>query len=107
MIVSGGENVFSKEVENAVTQHPAVQDCAVIGIPDAKWGEAVHAVVVLKSGAQADAASIVAHCRTLIAGFKCPHSVEFRDAMPLSAAGKVQKGALRDAYWGGHGRKVN
>jgi long-chain acyl-CoA synthetase len=107
MIVSGGENVFSKEVENAVTQHPAVQDCAVIGIPDAKWGEAVHAVVVLKAGALADAASIVAHCRTLIAGFKCPRSVEFLGAMPLSAAGKVQKGTLREAYWGGHGRKVN
>ncbi len=107
MIVSGGENVFSKEVENAVTQHPAVQDCAVIGIPDAKWGESVHAVVVLKAGMQADAASIIAHCRTLIAGFKCPRSVEFRQAMPLSAAGKIQKGALREVHWSGHDRKVN
>jgi long-chain acyl-CoA synthetase len=95
MIVSGGENVFSKEVENAVTQHPAVQDCAVIATPHATWGEAVHAVVVLKAGKQADAASVIAHCRTLIAGFKCPRTVEFRDAMPLSAAGKVQKGILR------------
>jgi long-chain acyl-CoA synthetase len=98
MIVSGGENVFSKEVENAVTQHPAVQDCAVIGRPDAIWGEAVHAIVVLKAGQQTDAASVIAHCRTLIAGFKCPRTVEIRETLPMSAAGKVQKGVLRAEY---------
>lgn len=107
MIVSGGENVYSKEVENAVTKHPAVQDCAVIGRPDDKWGEAVHAVVVLKEDASVTEAALIEHCHKLIAGFKCPRSVEFRSAMPLSAAGKVQKGALRDAYWVSHGRRVN
>lgn len=107
MIVSGGENVFSKEVENAVHKHPTVQECAVIGIPDPKWGEAVHAVVVLKAGASATQASIIDHCHTLIAGFKCPRSVEFRSAMPLSAAGKIMKGRLRDAHWAGQDRRVN
>jgi long-chain acyl-CoA synthetase len=107
MIVSGGENVFSKEVENVIHQHPAVQECAVIGIPDPRWGEAVHAVVVLKTGASATQASIIDYCHTLIAGFKCPRSVEFRSAMPLSAAGKVMKGSLRDAHWAGRDRRVN
>jgi long-chain acyl-CoA synthetase len=107
MIVSGGENVSSKEVENVIHKHPTVQECAVIGIPDPKWGEAVHAVVVLKAGASATQASIIDHCHTLIAGFKCPRSVEFRSAMPLSAAGKIMKGSLRDAHWVGQDRRVN
>ncbi|HSW17803.1 MAG TPA: AMP-binding protein [Ramlibacter sp.] len=95
MIVTGGENVFSKEVENAIALHPAVQACAVIGIAHPTWGEAVHAVVVLKPGAQATQALLIEHCRSLIAGFKSPRSVEFREALPLSAAGKVMKGELR------------
>jgi long-chain acyl-CoA synthetase len=107
MIVSGGENVYSKEVENAVSSHPAVRECAVIGIPDPTWGEAVHAVVVLKDGHTATAESVVAHCRTRIAGYKCPRSVEFRDALPLSPTGKVVKPVLREPYWAGQARRVN
>lgn len=107
MIVSGGENVYSKEVENAVSSHAAVRECAVIGIPDPTWGEAVHAVVVLKDGHTATAESVVAHCRTRIAGYKCPRSVEFRDALPLSPTGKVVKPVLREPYWAGQARRVN
>jgi long-chain acyl-CoA synthetase len=107
MIVSGGENVYSKEVENAVSSHPAVRECAVIGIPHSTWGEAVHAVVVLKDGQEATAESIVAHCRTRIAGYKCPRSVEFRKELPLSPTGKVVKPILREPYWAGHARRVN
>jgi long-chain acyl-CoA synthetase len=95
MIVSGGENVYSAEVENAIAQHPAVAACAVIGVPHEKWGEAVHAVVVLKPGHVVSADAIRDHCRRFIAGYKCPKTVEFRDALPLSAAGKVLKRDLR------------
>jgi acyl-CoA synthetase (AMP-forming)/AMP-acid ligase II len=106
MIVSGGENVYSAEVENAIARHPAVAACAVIGIPSDRWGEAVHAVVVLKSGQEPDADEIVAHCRTLIAGYKCPRSVEFAEALPLSGAGKVLKTKLREPFWKGRERNV-
>jgi long-chain acyl-CoA synthetase len=100
MIVSGGENVYSSEVENAVASHPAVKDAAVIGIPDAKWGEAVHAIVILREGMKSSADELIAHCHTQIARYKCPKSVEFRsEALPLSAAGKVLKADLRKAYW--------
>ncbi len=98
MIISGGENVYSGEVENALASHPAVAQCAVIGIPHDKWGEAVHAVVVLKPGQTADLESIQAHCRELIAGYKLPRSVEFRDALPMSSVGKVLKNELRKSY---------
>jgi long-chain acyl-CoA synthetase len=106
MIVSGGENVYSAEVENAIAQHAAVAMCAVIGIPDERWGEAVHAVVVLRPGAVTDAEHIRRHCVELIAGYKCPQTVEFRETLPLSGAGKVLKGALREEYWKGRGRNV-
>ena len=100
MIVSGGENVYSAEVENAVAQHPAVASCAVIGIPDAQWGEAVHAVIVCAAGATPPTCEeIRKHCRELIATYKCPRSIEFRDAMPLSGAGKILKTVLREHYW--------
>ena len=99
MIISGGENVYSREVENAIYLHPAVRECAVIAIPDPKWGETVHAIVALRDEAGVTADDIVAHCRTLIAGYKCPRSVEFRDALPVSAAGKILKGELRSPYW--------
>ena len=84
MIISGGENVYSVEVENAVTQHPAVAQCAVIGIPNERWGEQVHAVVVTKSGAKVSADELIEFCKTLIAGYKCPRSVEISEnALPL------------------------
>jgi long-chain acyl-CoA synthetase len=110
MIVSGGENVYSAEVENALAQHPAVAISAVIGIPSEQWGEAVHAVVVLKPNAERAnelGAELLQHCRRLIAGYKCPRSVEFRDALPMTGAGKIQKAELRKPYWEGKGRTVN
>jgi len=96
MIITGGENVYSAEVENAIYQHPAVAMCAVIGVPDEHWGERVHAVISVKPGHTVTADEIVAHCRTLIAGYKCPRTVSVRaEALPLSGAGKVLKTILR------------
>lgn len=95
MIITGGENVYSSEVENALATHPAVGFAAVIGIPHEQWGEQVHAVVVVAPGAVVSAVELIAHCRARIAVFKAPRSVEFRDALPISAAGKILKGELR------------
>jgi acyl-CoA synthetase (AMP-forming)/AMP-acid ligase II len=106
MIVTGGENVYSAEVENALAQHPAVQSCAVIGIPDADWGETVHAVVVKRAGHEVTPQALVAHCRERIAAYKCPRSVEFRAELPLSAAGKLQKFRLRAPWWEGRARRI-
>lgn len=107
MIVSGGENVYSAEVENAMNKHAAVAQSAVIGVPSERWGEAVHAVVVLKAGQSTDEAALIAHCKTLVAGYKCPRSVEFRTELPLSGAGKVLKNKLREPFWEGTTRRVN
>lgn len=107
MIVTGGENVYSGEVENALMQMPVIASCAVIPVPDPKWGEAVHAVVVLKPGQQATPDEVIAHCRTLIARYKCPRSVQFCESLPLSGAGKVLKAKLRDLHWGSRERRVN
>jgi long-chain acyl-CoA synthetase len=107
MIVSGGENVYSIEVEAALAEHPAVAEVAVFGIPDARWGEAVHAVVVLEPGGGAEPESLLAHCRTRIAGFKVPRSIEIRtEPLPKSGAGKLLKNQLRDPHWAGHDRRV-
>jgi long-chain acyl-CoA synthetase len=96
MIVSGGENVYSVEVENALMSHPAVRQCAVIGVPDERWGEAVHAFVQLHPDGDASADTLIAHTRELIAGYKCPRSFTFReDPLPLSGAGKILKTELR------------
>lgn len=99
MIITGGENVYSAEVENAITQHPDVAQCAVIGIPDKEWGEAVHAVIVAVAGARPSYEEIRAFSKELIAGYKCPRSVELMEALPLSGAGKVLKTVLREPYW--------
>jgi long-chain acyl-CoA synthetase len=108
MIVSGGENVYSAEVEQALYQHPDVAECAVIGVPDPKWGEAVHAIVRLKPGQQAGAEELIAHCHKLIAGYKAPRSVTFRqEPLPLSGAGKILKTELRKPFWDGRDRRVN
>ena len=106
MIISGGENIYSVEVENAASKHPAVAAVAVIGIPDAAMGEAVHAAIVLKPGASVSQDELYAHCKTLIAGYKCPRSVEFREALPVSGAGKVLKTELRKPFWEGRERAV-
>jgi acyl-CoA synthetase (AMP-forming)/AMP-acid ligase II len=107
MIVSGGENVYSAEVENAVAQHPAVAACAVIGVPDTEWGERVHAVVVPAPGATIEIEELREHTKSLIAGYKAPRSMEVVDALPLSGAGKVLKRELRAKHWDGVERAVN
>jgi acyl-CoA synthetase (AMP-forming)/AMP-acid ligase II len=108
MIVTGGENVYSTEVENALASHAAVLQVAVIGIPSPQWGEAVHAIVVLKDGLTATAEELISHAREWIAGYKVPKSIEFRiEPLPLSGAMKVLKKDLREPYWEGHDRKVN
>jgi acyl-CoA synthetase (AMP-forming)/AMP-acid ligase II len=99
MIITGGENVYSAEVENALASHPAVAACAVIGVPDPDWGERVHAVVVLLGDHAATADDIRTHCKTLIAGYKSPRTVDFVDALPMSGAGKILKRELRKQYW--------
>jgi long-chain acyl-CoA synthetase len=98
-IVSGGETIYSAEVETAIASHPDVAQCAVIGIPCDKWGETVHAVIIRKPGTTLSADQVVTHCRERIAGYKCPRSVEFRDALPLSSVGKVLKTDLREPFW--------
>ena len=99
MIISGGENVYSMEVENVIAQHPAVSQCAVIGIPSEQWGETVHAFVIPKAGAEVNAAEIIAFCKEKIAGYKCPRSVDIRErAVSAVGAGKVLKRELRRLY---------
>jgi long-chain acyl-CoA synthetase len=106
MIVSGGENIYSAEVEGALSLHPDVAQVAVIAVPDERWGERVHAVIVARPGAAVSEEALVAHCRERIAGYKCPRSIEFRPALPLSAAGKIVKAELRAKYWEGRSRNV-
>ena len=108
MIISGGENVYSAETESALSTHPGILDCAVIGVPDEKWGERVHAIVRVKPGAFPTAEALIAYCKTKIAGYKCPHTIEFRDEpFPISAAGKLLKRDLRAPYWSNRERNVN
>lgn len=107
MIISGGENIYSTEVENAIASHPAVKQVAVIGIPDEKWGEAVHAIVVVDPQTNIEAASIIAHARSSIAGYKVPKSIEFRtEPLPLSGAMKVLKRDLRAPFWEGQAKAI-
>ena len=106
MIISGGFNVFPSEIEQVLWGHPAVQDCAVIGVPDDKWGEAVKAVVELKPGAKAEAAELVALAREKLGGVKAPKSVDFVSTLPRSPVGKVLKKDLRATYWAGRERKI-
>ncbi len=106
MIVSGGENIYPAEVENALCDHPAVADVGVIGVPDERWGEAVKAVVVLAAGASATQAELIAFARTRIAGFKVPKSIDFTDILPRNPSGKILKRELRKPYWPQDGRKI-
>src|SRR2546426_1061973 len=105
--ITGGENVSSIEVEDCLYQHPAVAEAAVIGIPDDRWGESIKALVVLRPGAVATERELIEHCRSRMAHYKCPASVEFRDALARTATGKLQKYKLREPYWAGRGRRVN
>jgi acyl-CoA synthetase (AMP-forming)/AMP-acid ligase II len=107
MIISGGENIYPAEVESAVCDHPDIAEAAVIGVPDDTWGEAVKAVVVLKPGKQATATDIINFARSRIAAFKTPRTVDFIDALPRNASGKILRRHLRDPYWAGKERLVN
>jgi long-chain acyl-CoA synthetase len=108
MIISGGENVYSAEVENAISLMPEVGEVAVIGVPDERWGERVHAIIVPRQGIALTPEQVLEHCRAQIAGYKCPRSVDFRDQpLPLSGAGKVLKRELREPYWKGYSKAVN
>jgi acyl-CoA synthetase (AMP-forming)/AMP-acid ligase II len=107
MIITGGFNVFSAEVEGVITSHPAVQDCAVVGVPDEKWGEAVKAVVERSPGMQVSAEEIIALCRERLGGVKAPKSVDFVERLPRSSVGKVLKREVRAVYWAGQSRQVS
>jgi long-chain acyl-CoA synthetase len=108
MIITGGENVFSTEVENALYAHPAVLEAAAVGVPDERWGEVIKAIVVLKPGMTATGQEIIEHCRTRIAHFKVPRSVDFAEgALPKSGSGKILKRELREKYWAGQARRVH
>jgi fatty-acyl-CoA synthase len=107
VIISGGENISSADIEDALYQHPAVLECAVIGVPDEKWGETPKALIVLRPGEQPSAEQIIAFCRERLAHFKCPTSVDFVDSLPRTATGKLQKFVLRERYWGDKQRRVN
>jgi acyl-CoA synthetase (AMP-forming)/AMP-acid ligase II len=107
VIISGGENVSSIEVEDAIFQHPDVTEVAVIGIPDDKWGELVTALVVTAEGSDLTEADVIAWTKQKLAGYKCPKKVEFRDQLARTATGKLQKFKLRAPFWEGAERQVN
>lgn len=106
MIVSGGENIYSTEIEQALLRYPNVALAAVIGLPDERWGERVAAFIVPAKGATLDANDVARHCRALIAAYKVPKSIEFVDSLPMTPSGKIQKRALRDRYWKESGRYI-
>jgi acyl-CoA synthetase (AMP-forming)/AMP-acid ligase II len=107
VIITGGENVSSIEVEDCLFSHPAVSEVAVIGVPSEKWGETIKALVVLSPGTHVTEAELIAHCKERLAGYKAPTSVEFREAIPRTATGKIQKFKLREPYWQGYDRQVH
>ncbi|HIF08552.1 MAG TPA: hypothetical protein EYQ81_00995 [Sneathiellales bacterium] len=106
-IITGGFNVYPSEIEQVIWTHNAVQDCAVIGIPDEKWGEAVKAVIELKPGFSTDEDEIIALCKGKLGSVKAPKTVEFWDELPRSPVGKVLKKDIRKPYWEGHERSVS
>jgi len=106
MIISGGENIYPREIEEVLYHHPAVREATVIGIPNEKWGEEVKAVIALKTGFKATEEEIIEYCKDKLASFKKPKSVDFMDELPKTGSGKIYKKALRDKYWQGIGRKV-
>ena len=106
MIITGGFNVYPNELEQVLMTHPAVQDCAVIGVPDEKWGEAIKAVVQLKPGKSANAEELTLLVKTQLGGVKAPKSVDFMESLPRSPVGKVLKAELRKPYWENRSRSV-
>ncbi len=107
MIISGGENIYSREVEEVLYTHPAVQEAAVMGVPDEKWGESVKAVIVLREGMTATEDEIINFCKERLASYKKPKSVEFWDSLPMTGSGKIMKNEIRDRYWKGYEKKVH
>ena len=106
MIISGGENVYSPEVERVLAEHPAVMEVAIIGVPSERWGETVKAVVALKPDASATEEELIGYCREHLATFKCPTSVDFLDALPRNPTGKILKRDLRSPYWSERDRQT-
>ena len=107
MIITGGFNVFPNEIEQVLTQHPAIQECAVIGVPDEKWGEAVKGVIQLKAGAEVSEEELIALCKEKLGSVKAPKSIDIVADLPRSPVGKVLKTEIRKTYWEGQGRAVN
>jgi acyl-CoA synthetase (AMP-forming)/AMP-acid ligase II len=106
MIVSGGENIYSTEIESVLSTHAAVAVAAVIGVPDARWGEAVKACVVVKPGMSVSADELIDYCRPRLAGYKLPKSIDFHASFPMTGSGKIAKKELREPYWAGQDRGV-
>ena len=107
MIVSGAENIYPAEVENALMSHREIVDAAVVGIPDDKWGEAVKGFVVLSEGADLEESEIISYARTQIAAYKCPRTIDFVSELPRNPSGKILRRELRDPYWEGKERQVS
>lgn len=107
MIISGGENISPREIEEVIYRHPKVLEAAVIGVPDAKWGEVVKAVVVLRPGEKASQDEIISFCRGKIAGYKIPKSVNFADHLPKTPTGKILKRSIRESYWAAREGRVH
>jgi acyl-CoA synthetase (AMP-forming)/AMP-acid ligase II len=107
VVISGGENISTIEVEQAITSHPAVLEAAVVGVPDDRWGERPKAFVVIRDGQEVGPDDLRAHVRALLAGYKCPDSFEMLDELPRTSTGKVRKNVLRDREWEGRDRRTN
>jgi len=106
MIVTGGENVYPKETEEVLYEHPSVMECAVVSAPDERWGERVQAVVVLKEGSDATEEALMEHCKNRLAGYKCPKAVAFWDALPKTPIGKILRKDVKNSFWEGQGRTI-
>jgi len=106
LIISGGENIYSPEIERVLAEHPAVMEVAVIGVPDDRWGETVKAVVSLRPGTTATEAELVGYCREHLASYKCPTSVDVMEALPRNPTGKILKRDLRKPYWDGRSSAI-
>ena len=106
MIISGGKNIYPREIEEVLYSHPGVLEAAVVGVPDDHWGESVKALLVLRDGAKATEEEVISFCKENLASYKKPRSVEFRKELPKSPTGKILKRLIRDVYWKGRDRKV-
>lgn len=107
MIISGGLNIYPQEVEQVLYQHPAVLEAAVFGVPDEKWGETIKAAVVLKAGTKASAEDLIEFCKSRLASYKKPTSIDFFTELPKSDTGKILRRRLRESYWRGQERKIH